>query len=123
LVLITTAVVSGGLGHYAAAQGNVQKGEQGFKKCAMCHSLEAGKIKIGPPLYGLIGRKAGTVSRFSYSKAMKAAGIVWTPEMLDKYLANPKKLVPGNRMPFPGLKDPKDRADIIAYLQTMAPKK
>ena len=99
-----------------AAAADLKNGKKVFRKCAACHSLDAGKIKIGPPLHGVLGRKAGTVPKFKYSKAMKSANVVWSAETLDKYLANPKKFVPGNRMPFPGLKAAKDRADLIGFL-------
>jgi len=98
---------------------DVAHGEQVFAKCKACHTLEA-KNKIGPSLHGLFGRTAGTVADFNYSDAMKAAGakgVVWGEDTLEKYLAGPKDFVPGNKMPFPGLKDPKDREDVIAYLK------
>ena len=106
----------------ALAAGDPEKGANVFRRCAACHSLEPGKIKVGPPLAGLIGRKAGTVERFRYSSAMKSADVVWTAETLDKYLAAPKTFIPGNRMPFPGLKDSQDRADVISYLKKVAVK-
>ena len=110
------ATVLAGFATLAHADGDAARGKQVFKKCTACHSLQAGKIKIGPPLHGVFGRKAGTVDRFKYSKAMKSAGIDWSPETLDKYLAAPKKFIPRNRMPFPGIKKSQDRADLIAYL-------
>lgn len=119
LVVIGFAAASAiGLGT-AAAEGDPDKGKTVFKTCAACHSLEAGKAKVGPSLHGLLGRKAGTVGGFRYSDAMKSADIVWNAETLDGYLAAPKEFIPGNRMPFPGLKDPADRADVIAYLQSL----
>jgi cytochrome c len=105
-----------------ALSGDPAKGEQIFKKCAVCHTLEAGKNKIGPSLQGVIGRPAGTAANFNYSAGMKAAGqagIVWGEDTLDQYLTAPKKFVPGNKMPFPGLPEAQDRADVIAYLKTM----
>lgn len=98
------------------ADGDPANGEKVFRKCAACHSLEAGKIKIGPPLHNLFGRRSGAIDGFRYSKAMESAGIVWTPESLNRYLAAPGKVVPGNRMPFPGLRKEHERADLIAYL-------
>jgi nitrite reductase (NO-forming) len=106
---------------HAAMQGNSSAGDAGvgqkvFRKCAACHSLEPGRNMIGPSLGGIIGRKAGTEPGFTYSSAMKQANITWTPETLATYLADPQKDVPGNRMPFPGLKSAHDRDDVIAYL-------
>ena len=87
---------------------------------ASCHSLEEGKKKIGPSLYGVIGRTAGTAEGFTYSKAMKAygeSGVVWSAETLDPYLVAPRKVVVGTKMSFPGLQDEADRANVIAYLE------
>ena len=78
--------------------------------------MDAGKNLLGPSLAGIMGRKAGTESAYNYSPAMKQSGLVWDGKTLDAYLADPQKLVPGNKMPFPGLKTDHDRADIIAYL-------
>ena len=78
--------------------------------------MDAGKNLLGPSLAGIMDRKAGTESAYNYSPAMKQSGLVWDGKTLDAYLADPQKLVPGNKMPFPGLKTDHDRADIIAYL-------
>jgi len=99
------------------------KGKMVFKKCAACHSLKPGKKKIGPSLHGVISRKAGTSAGYNYSSAMKKAGkngLVWTEEALDQYLKAPRKFVPGNRMPFPGLKKETQRSNVIAYLKSVA---
>ncbi len=100
----------------ALAEGDPTKGERIFKKCAACHVLEGNKKKIGPSLAGLFGREAGTVAGFKYSKAMKNSDIVWTAQVLDEYLVNPRKYVPGTKMAFPGLKKAQDREDVIAFL-------
>jgi cytochrome c len=92
-------------------------GEAVFKKnCAICHTVEPGKNKIGPSLAGIVGRKAGSVPNFNYSEANKSSGITWSETTLDTYLADPKKLIPGTKMIFPGLKNPEDRKAVIAYL-------
>lgn len=91
-------------------------GQTIFNRCKICHSLDAGKNIVGPSLHGIFGRKAGSVDGFTYSAAMKDSGIVWDDETLEKYLRDPKALVPGGKMAFPGLKDDKQIADVIAYL-------
>jgi len=96
--------------------GNVDDGAKVFKKCATCHVLEEGKNRIGPSLFGVIGRTAGTVEGFSYSKANKESGVVWTPEILFVYLESPKAFVPGAKITFVGLPKPQDRVDVIASL-------
>ena len=99
-----------------AAMGDAGAGRLVFRKCQACHSVESGKNMLGPSLAGVIGRKAGTEAGFSYSPAMKSADIVWNLQTLDQYLTDPAKVVPGNKMPFPGLKTDHDRADVIAFL-------
>src|SRR5689334_4835558 len=88
----------------APATGDAAAGRLVFRKCQACHSIEPGKNMLGPSLSGVIGRKSGTESGYNYSPAMKSAGIVWGPQTLDQYLTDPAKVVPGNKMPFPGLK-------------------
>jgi len=102
----------------APAKGDPAAGRLVFRKCQACHSIEPGKNLLGPSLAGVIGRKSGTEANYNYSPAMKSAGIVWNPQTLDQYLTDPAKVVPGNKMPFPGLKTGDDRADVIAYLAT-----
>src|SRR5579871_1156065 len=97
-------------------QGDADAGRQVFKKCQACHSLQPGKIILGPSLSGIIGRKSGAEPGFNYSQAMKQAALTWDAATLDAYLMDPQKLVPGNRMPFPGLKTDQDRKDVIAFL-------
>jgi nitrite reductase (NO-forming) len=97
-------------------QGDAGAGRQVFKKCQACHSLEPGKIILGPSLSGIIGRKSGAEPNFNYSPAMKQAALTWDAATLDAYLMDPQKIVPGNRMPFPGLKTDQDRKDVIAFL-------
>jgi cytochrome c len=104
----------------AQAGGNATNGQTVFGQCAICHSsAKGGGNRIGPALFGVVGRKAGTAPGFSYSAAMKAAGFVWTNEKLDAYIKSPALTVPGNRMPFAGLSSASDRADLIAYLDTL----
>jgi len=86
-----------------------------------CHSLEPGKYRTGPSLAAIWGKNAGTIEGFTrYSPALKSAGVTWTAETLDAWLANPRAFIPGSRMIFPGLKDARARADLIAYFKVAA---
>ena len=105
------ALASGAMAQDAA------KGKKVFNKCKACHSLKAGKKKIGPDLAKLFGRKAGTVKKFRYSKALKKSGVVWNEKSLDEFLAKPRKFVKGTKMSFPGLKKKADRDNLIAFLK------
>jgi len=97
--------------------GDVDAGKKVFRKCKVCHTLEeGGKNKIGPNLYGVVGRDAGTVDGFKYSKAMRECGIVWNEDTLRAYLTNPRKFIPGNKMAFPGLKKPEQIENVITYI-------
>ena len=93
------------------------KGKKVFKKCVACHSLQEGKNKIGPPLNNLLGRKAGSVEGYKYSKAMKNSGVVWDEESLDKFLTKPRKFIKKTKMLFRGIKKKSLRDDIISYLK------
>jgi cytochrome c len=93
-------------------------GKTVFAQCAACHSA-GGSNGVGPSLQGVVGRKSGTFPGFHYSRAMKGAAITWDDKMLNAYVANPQKVVPGNIMPFSGVADAKQRADLIAYLDTL----
>lgn len=94
-------------------------GEKVFKKyCGSCHTIEAGKNRVGPSLAGLLGRKSGTVAGFAYTDANKNAGIVWDEAKLDQYLVDPKAMIPGTKMIFNGIKKEDERKALIAYLKT-----
>lgn len=95
-----------------------EPGETVFKKnCAVCHTLEMGKNKIGPSLADVVDRKAGSVPGFAYSAANKNSGDTWDEQTLDTYLTDPKKFMPGTKMVFAGLKNPEDRKALIEYLK------
>jgi cytochrome c2 len=103
-----------------AQAGDPEAGKQVFKSiCNLCHEAIAGKNRVGPSLYGVVGRHSGTVPGFNYSDANKASNLVWTVDVLSKYLADPQKIVPGTKMTYAGLKDDQKRADLIAYLSTL----
>jgi len=106
----------------APVTGDVAAGKLVFRKCQACHSLESGKNGLGPSLAGLIGKKAGGVPNYNYSPAMKGSNLTWDVATLDTYLSDPQKSVPGNKMPFPGLKTENERNAVIAFLaSTSAP--
>jgi cytochrome c len=118
LALVIVPALAGTLTSAALAAGDPVKGKADFEQCAACHSLEAGQNGVGPSLHGLFGRKSGAEEDFAYSAALRRANVTWTPEMLDRYLADPQGGVfRGNRMPFAGISDAQARADLIAYLE------
>lgn len=96
-------------------------GEAAFRRlCAACHIVTAeGRRGVGPSLFGIVGRKSGTVEGFRYSAANQNANVVWTPEVLERYLVNPREFMPGTTMAFAGIRNDTDRANVIAYLQTL----
>jgi len=116
MMLAFTMAVGAGVAH---ADGDAANGEKIFAKCKACHTVEAGKNKVGPSLAGVVGRKAGMAPGFNYSDAMKNAGLTWDEATLSTYLTNPRKLVPGTKMAFPGLPKEQDRLDVIAYLKSV----
>ena len=120
VVALVAAATLAGAG-MARADGDAARGEKKFEECAACHKIERSEDSLGPSLHGVFGRKAGTLADFRYSPAVKRSGIIWTAETLDTYLADPQKAIPANRMPYAGLPDAGDRADLIAYLRKAFP--
>lgn len=122
--LVAAAYVSALLIAVPAIAQSVENGEDIFKKCRVCHDVGPdAKIKVGPPLRGIFGRKAGTADGFNYSDAMREAGakgLVWSEETIGKYLDDPRAFIPGNKMAFAGVKDEADRKDLLAYLKSAA---
>lgn len=98
-----------------ATKGDPQAGEAVYSRCLACHALAYDRT--GPRHCGLLGRRAGSVPGFDYSAAMKRANLVWDRKSLDRFLADPLKTVPGTSMGYDGVKDPRERADLIAYLE------
>lgn len=101
------------------AAGDPAQGQKAFQACAACHSPAQGTNGLGPSLFGVVGRKAGSAPGFNYSRAMKDSNRSWTAQNLDAFIADPQKAVPGNHMPFSGLPDTQLRADLVAYLQSL----
>jgi cytochrome c len=89
-----------------------------FGVCAACHSTD-GSSRVGPSLKGVYGRKAGSLAGFTYSRAMRNSGAAWDDKSLDAFIAEPQKTIPGNTMPFGGISDPKQRAEIVDYLKAL----
>ena len=105
----------------ALAEGDAAKGKEAFAKCAICHNFETNGV--GPELKGIVGRQAANVKGYAYSPGMKKLGeegFVWTPENIDKWIADPKAMLPDSPMAqlFQGITDAQERTDIIAYLKT-----
>ncbi|WGD50160.1 cytochrome c family protein [Bradyrhizobium sp. CB1650] len=112
--LSTIALLSPAMGE----PGDSARGERDFRVCAPCHSLEPDRNMTGPSLAGLWGRKAGSLPSFErYSDALKSSGIIWDDRSLDGWLTDPERMVPDNEMPFKGIKDASDRADLLAFLK------
>ena len=103
------------------ASADVDKGKKVAKKCVACHTFEqGGKNKVGPNLWNIVGRDMATMGGFSYSSKMTAVEGAWSFDSINEFLASPKKLVPGNKMTFPGLKKPTDRANVIVFLRSLS---
>ncbi len=102
----------------AFAEGDAAAGKQVFAQCSICHSAKPGENKMGPSLFGVVGRKSGTEAGFSYSDAVKKLDLTWNEETLEKWLANPAAMAPGTKMVF-RLNSDKQRDNVIAYLKTL----
>jgi cytochrome c len=120
LIVLTLTAASAALPMTAAQAQNADNGKTVFRQvCGICHTVVAGKNMVGPPLFGVAGRKSGSLPDFHYSDAMKNANLTWDAATLDKYLTNPRGVVPGTLMAYAGLKDDEKRKDLIAYLATV----
>lgn len=116
--LFLTVCLAGSLIAETASVAQKSNSSGAFSQCEVCHSID-GVNGTGPTLKGIVGRQSGTVAGFRYSRAMKNAAIAWDEKSLDRYLADPQGLVPGNVMPFSGISDSAERAEIVAYLKTI----
>jgi cytochrome c len=119
---IASAVMAAA-GLFASSTANAadaKRGDKLFDECRTCHSVEAGANGVGPSLKGVIGRKAGTLDDFRYSPQLKRSDITWNAKTLDAFIADPQQVVPANRMPYSGMPDAKNRADLIEYLLQVA---
>lgn len=102
----------------AASAGDPAEGQKVFNKCRACHTVgENAKNGVGPLLNGLFGRKAGTIEGFKYSDANKSSGVTWDEKNFAEYIKDPKKFMPGNQMPFVGIKSEKEIENLIAFLK------
>lgn len=120
LLRITALVMFAAMAAGSAQAADAGAGKTVFNRCAICHSnVKGAPNKIGPNLFGIVGRKAGLTPNFSYSGAMKNSGITWNAAKLDLYLTHPAQVVPGTRMAFAGIANAQQRADLIAYLATL----
>jgi cytochrome c len=116
-VMIAMALVA--LPAVARAQ-DAGAGQSVFRsQCAICHSPQSGRNLIGPSLFGVVGRASGGVPGFHYSPANETSHLTWDAATLDRYLENPRAVVPGTIMAYAGVKDAQKRADLIAYLVTL----
>ena len=111
--LLTSALLTAEIAH---AQSDPKRGEKLFEDCRACHALEAGVQGVGPSLHGVFGRRAGALDDFRFSPVLKRSSITWTPQALESFIADPQKVLPANRMPYSGMPDARDRADLIAYM-------
>lgn len=129
LVLVLTATACGpgdsdgpvlSTGERLALAPSTENGQRLFLECAVCHERSEGTgHRVGPNLWGVVGAPSAHHDDFAYSAAMKRAELTWTAETLDAYIANPRAVVPGGRMAYPGMTDPADRRDLVAYLETL----
>ena len=120
LIALAAAVAGSALLTIPAHAQNAQAGQQVFRQqCGICHDVAPGKNRIGPSLFGIVGRKAGSEAGFTYSDGNKNSGTTWDEATLDKYLADPRAAIPGTKMTYAGVKNEQQRKDLIAYLATL----
>lgn len=121
LEVVAAVVVEGPSLSELMATASADKGARVFRRCQACHTDASGAPnKVGPNLWGIMGSDRGSVAGFGYSSALLAVGSTWSFEHMDEYLASPSKAIPGNKMSFAGLRKEKERADVMAYMNSMA---
>jgi cytochrome c len=119
-----TLILSAALAAASPAFADAVAGQKVFKSdCAVCHAVTSGTNKVGPSLYGVVGRPAASAAGYKYSAAMTNSGLTWSAAELPTYLAAPGKTVPGTKMTYGGVKDATKRADVVAYLGTLTDNK
>ncbi len=120
LVFATVAMLACSGFSSAYAQTEIEEGKAVFQRCAICHKVDKGAGNgLGPNLFGVVGRKAAALPDFQYSGPLKSSGITWNKETLAKWIAGPAKLVPGNKMAFPGISSKDQIQDVISYLGSL----
>jgi cytochrome c len=117
-IAVVLAALVAGIGS-AHAEGDAEAGKKVFAKCSACHAPEQGKNKIGPSLWGVVGRKSASIADYNYSDALKGLNKTWDAAALNEWLTNPKAVAPGTKMIFAGLPSQGDRDNVIAYLATL----
>lgn len=121
MAVAALVLATGSLAGPARAQ-DAAAGELVFRRCLPCHSIgEGAKNKVGPELNGLDGRHSGTAPGYSYSDANKNSGVVWDKANFERYIADPRAMIPGTKMIFPGIKNPKDVENLWAYVSQFGP--
>ena len=119
---LLVAVVAALLGASPASAQDAAAGEKVFARCRACHQVgETAKNAVGPKLNGLFGRKAGSVEGFNYSTANKDSGVTWDEQSFTAYIEDPRKFMPGNRMAYPGVKNPDEIGSLVAFLKQFGP--
>ena len=123
--VVVAVLMAAGAAQAQVPTGNPAHGRQLFQlHCMNCHNADKGGPNlVGPNLYGAFGRRAGSAPNYSYSSNLKASGVVWTPDKLNAWVQKPSALVPGVKMILPPVEDPKERADLIAFLRSQSPHK
>jgi cytochrome c len=120
LLLVVCIAAAGRLLGVEEITGDTARGREIFNQCLACHAPDPADVpNPGPDLRGVIGRPAGSVPGYRYSRALRSARRIWTETSLDAFLADPQAAVPGNTMPFPGISEEAQRRDLIAYLKSL----
>ncbi len=112
------SAAAGAAPDFASMTTDAAAGEKVFMQCRSCHVLEEGVHRIGPSLHNIVGHASGSVAGYAYSDANRNSGVIWTTDALFTFLANPRGVMPGTKMAFPGIKDAQDRANLVAYLES-----